>query len=127
MVACEQAKMVALLRDVAYVKRLTPQQRLDEFHVSLMNAITILPTIADRESSFNSAINSMKAAVNANEMKCNIEAGKKYDEWKSDLIEVRNKLRQAELEKKTLELDIGDYDKKIADLEQRVIQIEKEA
>ncbi|KAL3528253.1 hypothetical protein ACH5RR_012909, partial [Cinchona calisaya] len=71
-------------------------------------AITILPVVTERETSFNSTINSpkqelvhaksgvdrnVKEAVKANKMKCNIEAGKKYDEWKVKLAEVRYKLR----------------------------------
>ncbi|KAL3533345.1 hypothetical protein ACH5RR_006866 [Cinchona calisaya] len=107
-----------------------------------MNAITILSAMAERETSFNTAFDSMKQelahakssvdqavkeAINANEMKCNIEAGKKYDEWKAELTEVRDKLRQFELEKKTLEVDVGDRDKKVTDLEQRVLQLQEEA
>ncbi|KAL3532466.1 hypothetical protein ACH5RR_005987 [Cinchona calisaya] len=134
--------MIALPRDVAYVTSLTPQQRLDELHVSLMNAITILLAVTERETSFNSAINSMKQelghaqsgvyrkvkeAFKANEMKCNIEAGKKYNELKAEMTEVRDKLRQAELKKKTLEVDVSNQDKRIANLEKRVLQIHEEA
>ncbi|KAL3518675.1 hypothetical protein ACH5RR_021264 [Cinchona calisaya] len=95
--------MMALSRDMAYVKRLTPQQKLDELHVSLMNAVTILPTLAEREASFNSVFNS------------------------AELAEVRDKVRLSKMEKKTLEVDVGDQDKKVADLEQKVLQLQEEA
>ncbi|KAL3525028.1 hypothetical protein ACH5RR_013400 [Cinchona calisaya] len=122
--------------------RLTPQQRLDELHVNLMNAVTILPAIAKREAFFNSTLNfkkqelaharaevdqKVKESVKANELKCNIEVDKKYDEWRVKLEGVREKLRQAEIEKKNLEIDISDRDKKIADQEKRILQLQEEA
>ncbi|KAL3500307.1 hypothetical protein ACH5RR_039400 [Cinchona calisaya] len=69
----------------------------------------------------------MKEAVKANELKCNIEVEKKYDEWRAELDGVRERLRQAEMEKKTLEVDMSNRDKKIAEQEKKIFQLQEEA